>query len=463
MSHAAAPPKPDTKRPLLSRRMIDGLDDRLGAAPALRRLLRKAFPDHWSFLLGEIALYSFVLLVATGIFLSLFFEASSGQVVYNGPYEPLRGQPVSGAFASVMRISYEVRSGLLIRQIHHWGALIFLAAITLHCLRVFFTGAFRKPREMNWLIGIGLLMAAMSAGFTGYSLPDDLLSGTGLRIAYSVLISVPVVGVPVGYLIFGGPFPSAETVPRFQVLHVLVIPAAIAVLLGLHLAVVVRQKHTQHRGPGREEGNVVGVPVWPQFAVKSIGLAVCVWATTALLAAVFQINPVWLYGPYSPTEVASPAQPDWYLGWLEGSLRLWPNWSLTIGGYTIAEPFVPGVVIPAVFFGLLVAWPRIERRVTGDSGIHHLLDRPRDAPWRSAMGAAGLVYIGVLTLAGASDVLADLLGIPIEPLTWLLRGLVIALPVAAGLVTHRVCRRLGPGAGRGVATPAHTPTAGRDA
>lgn len=459
MSHAAASRAKEAKGPLLSRRIVDGLDDRLGAAPALRRLLRKAFPGHWSFLLGELALYTFVLLVVTGIFLALFFEASAERVVYNGPYEPLRGQSVSVAFASVMRLSYEVRSGLVIRQVHHWAALVFVAVVSLHCLRVFFTGAFRKPREPNWLIGIGLLAAAMAAGFTGYSLPDDLLSGTGLRIAYSVLISIPLVGVPLGYLIFGGPFPSAETIPRFQVAHILVIPAVIAGLLALHLALVLRQRHTQHRGPGRAEGNVVGVPVWPQFAVKSIGLGLVVWAVITLLAAVFQVNPVWLYGPYDPTQVASPAQPDWYLGWLEGSLRLWPNWSLTLGGYTIAEPFVPGVVLPAVFFGVLVAWPRIERWKTGDRDVHHLLDRPRDAPWRSCVGAAGLAYVGVLTLAGGSDVLADFSGIPIEALTWVLRGLVIGLPVMVGFLTYWTCRRLGRAAAAG-ATPAPGGVAG---
>ena len=158
--------------------MLRWFDRRLGVASWARKGLRKVFPDHWSFLLGEIALFCFIILLLTGIFLTLFYRPDAQPVIYQGPYEPLQGQEVSAAYESVMRLSFEVRAGLVMRQIHHWAALVFVGSIVVHMLRVFFTGAFRKPREVNWLVGIGLLLLAMGMGFTGYSLPDDLLSGT---------------------------------------------------------------------------------------------------------------------------------------------------------------------------------------------------------------------------------------------------------------------------------------------
>jgi len=202
------------------RRLVLWLDDRLGAASFARKALRKAFPDHWAFMLGEVALYAYLALVVTGVFLTFFFTASGEDVVYQGSYAPLRGERMSAAYASVLRLSFDVRSGLVMRQIHHWAALVFVAAIVAHALRVFFTGAFRRPREINWLIGTGLLLLAMAAGFTGYSLPDDLLSGTGIRIAYSVLLSIPVVGTWAAFLFFGGEFPAPITIGRLLALHI---------------------------------------------------------------------------------------------------------------------------------------------------------------------------------------------------------------------------------------------------
>src|SRR5689334_18209316 len=189
------------------------LDERLGTNAAARKNLRKVFPEHWSFMLGEVVLYSFVILLATGVYLTLFFKPSMEEVAYDGPYAPLRGVTMSEAYESTLHISFDVRGGLLIRQIHHWAALIFVAGIVLHLLRVFFTGAFRKPRELNWLIGVVLLTLALLEGFAGYSLPDDLLSGTGLRIMYSVIESIPVAGTWLGYLIFGGEFPGTGLIP----------------------------------------------------------------------------------------------------------------------------------------------------------------------------------------------------------------------------------------------------------
>jgi ubiquinol-cytochrome c reductase cytochrome b subunit len=424
------------------RKLFAWLDDRLEAASFARRSLRKAFPDHWSFMLGEIALYSFLILVATGVFLTFFFVASGREVVYDGPYAPLRGREMSAAFESVLRLSFEVRAGLVMRQIHHWAAVVMLAAVVLHLLRVFFTGAFRRPREINWLVGVSLLLLAMAAGFTGYSLPDDLLSGTGLRIAYSVLLSIPFLGTWVAFLVFGGEFPSFEIIGRLHAIHILIIPGLIAGALAVHLGLVWHQKHTQFPAPGRTEDTVTGSPLWPNYVAKGAGLAFVVFGVLGLLGGLFQINPVWLYGPFDPSVVSSPAQPDWYLGWLEGALRLFPAFDVELLGRLIPEAFWPGVVMPTIFFGLMFAWPFIERRLTGDRQAHHLLDRPRDAPLRSGVGAGVLTFAVLLTLAGSNDVLGPFFRVAAEDVTRLFQVLIFPLPLIAGFVTYRVCRSL---------------------
>ena len=419
--------------------IVDYLDDRFGSAHFVRVTLRKPFPDHWSFMLGEIALYCLVVLVLTGIFLTMFFEASTEKVVYSGPVEALQGQTVSIAYNSALQLSFEVRAGLLMRQIHHWAALTFVFAMCAHLLRIFFTGAFRRPRELNWVVGSVLLLLGMAAGFTGYSLPDDLLSGTGARIAYSVALSIPVVGEWLAFLVFGGAYPTKDMIPRFLVIHIMLLPGLILAAVGVHLAMVWRQKHTDHKGPGRTEGNAVGHPVWPNFAMTSIGFFFLIAAVLVFLGGLFQVNPIWKYGPYDPTVVSQPAQPDWYIGWLEGSLRLAPNWEWHVFGHTIPAPFLPGVVIPGIFFTVLMAWPWIERRISGDRAVHNLLDRPRDLPWRTGCGMAGVTFMVVLTVAGGNDVLAAVLGIPLEPFTWALRVAVWVLPVLVGYATYRVC------------------------
>lgn len=430
------------------RRLVLWLDDRLGAASFARKALRKAFPDHWAFMLGEVAMYAYFALLLTGVFLTFFFTASGEDVVYQGSYAPLRGERVSAAYASVLRLSFDVRAGLVMRQIHHWAALVFVAAIVAHALRVFFTGAFRRPREINWLIGTSLLLLAMAAGFTGYSLPDDLLSGTGIRIAYSVLLSIPIVGTWAAFLFFGGEFPAPVTIGRLLALHIMLLQGFILAALGLHLAIIWHQKHTQFRAPGRTEDTVAGSPLWPSYAMKSVGLGLVVFAMLAALGGLVQINPVWLYGPYDPTTVSSPAQPDWYIGWLEGALRLMPNWELRGFGHTISEPFFPGVFLPGVLIGVYALWPFIEQRVTGDRGVHHFLDRARDAPGRSGVGAAALAFVVLLTLAGSNDVIARFFAVPVETVTYVLRGVVLIAPLAAGWVTFVVCRELKAAEGR---------------
>jgi ubiquinol-cytochrome c reductase cytochrome b subunit len=417
-------------------------DERLGAGHWARRALKKVFPDHWSFLLGEIALFAFLILLATGIFLTLFYRPDATKVIYEGPYAPLQGQEVSAAYESVMRLSFEVRAGLVMRQIHHWAALVFVASIVVHMLRVFFTGAFRKPREINWLVGIGLLLLALAMGFTGYSLPDDLLSGTGLRIAYSVLISLPFVGPYLAFLVFGGEFPTEGIISRLFVMHVMLFPALIISLITAHLVILVRQKHAQYPGPGRTETNVVGKAFWPSQVFKSTGLMLLIAAVLAAMGGLIQINPVWSYGPFDPTTASAPAQPDWYIGWLEGALRLFPPVEFTVFGLTVPSTLIPGVILPGLAFTVIALWPFIEARLTGDRAEHHLLDHPRDAPMRVAVGTGGLVLFILLTLAGGNDVLALTFDVGVETITNFLRVAIFALPLIAAALAYRLASDL---------------------
>jgi ubiquinol-cytochrome c reductase cytochrome b subunit len=418
------------------------LDDRLGSAGFVRHALRKAFPDHWSFMLGEINLYAFVVLVATGTFMALFFDPSPAMLSYQGPYRLLDGTLVSRAYDSAMRLSFEVNGGLVIRQIHHWVALIFVGGIIVHMGRVFFTGAFRKPREINWLIGVALLGLGILEGFTGYSMPDDLLSGIGLRIADSVLLAVPVVGTWLSFLLLGGNFPSEQMLPRLFVVHVYLLPATIAALVTVHLAVVWRQKHAQFPGPGRTERNVVGSPMVPQYAAKSIALFLAVIAVGCALGALVQINPIWLWGPYEPWLASSPAQPDWYVGWLEGALRLGPPWALHLWGHTVPSPFWPTVLMPLLLFALVFLWPWIEAKLRKDARSHQLLDRPREVPLRTAFGAALATFGFGLTLAGSDDVQARYVHDSIAAIAHFYQVFCIIGPLIAFGITYAVAVEL---------------------
>jgi ubiquinol-cytochrome c reductase cytochrome b subunit len=328
------------------------------------------------------------------------------------------------------------------RQIHHWAALVFIATIVAHLCRIFFTGAFRRPRELNWIIGVTLLVLAIFNGFAGYSLPDDLLSGTGLRIAYSIALAVPVIGTWLAFLLFGGEFPSHDILSRLFVIHILLIPVAIAALLSVHLAIVWRQKHTQFRGRGRREDNVVGSRLWPTYTAKSIGLFAIIAGVLSLLGGLAQINPVWLYGPFDPSAVSTAAQPDWYLGWVEGALRIAPPAFLEIGPYSVSELFWPAILLPTVTFLLLYAWPFLERRFTHDYAEHHLLDRPSDRPMRSAIGVGVLSFYVVLLLAGGQDIWAQTFDVSLTSVLWTFRISLIVVPIALGLVTWKLCRDL---------------------
>ena len=419
------------------------LDDRLGVAKGGRTFLDKIFPDHWSFMLGEIALYSFVILLVTGVFLTLYYIPSQAIVTYHGSYLPLDGQKVTEAFASSVNLSFAVRCGLLMRQMHHWACDIFVGAIVIHMARVFFTGAFRKPRELNWTIGGTLLILAIVNGFLGYSLPDDLVSGTGIRIAYSIILSIPVVGSYLGFLVFGGNFPGTAIIPRFFILHVLIVPLLIIGLVGAHMFLLLRQKHTQFPGEGRTEDNVVGSPMFPVFMAKTTGFLFIIGGVTALLGAFAQVNPIWQFGPYDASRISYAVQPDWYMGFLDGALRIWPSWSFHSFGFTIPlEVFIPAVILPGIIFNIVFAWPMIERKFTKDEAMHNLLDRPSNRPKRTAAGVAMLALLGMMFIASSTDVLANFFHLPLNTVLWAMRVLVILSPFVAYPITYKICKEL---------------------
>jgi len=421
----------------------DYVDERVGVSKFLKKNLTKVFPDHWSFMLGEIALYSFIVLLLSGTFLALFFKPSMTEVTYHGSYVYLDGIRMSEAYASTLDISFDVRGGLLMRQVHHWAALLFMAAITVHLMRVFFTGAFRKPRELNWLIGNILLTMGILEGFAGYSLPDDLLSGTGLRIAQGIVQGIPVVGTYAAMMIFGGQFPGTDFIPRLYIVHVLLIPGAILGLITAHLMLVWYQKHTQFPGPGRTERNVVGYPLFPVYTAKAGGFFFIVFGVTVLLSAVASINPVWLFGPYTPTQITAGSQPDWYMGWLDGALRLMPNVEINAWGRTLSlNVFIPSVVIPGIIFTALALYPFLEQWATGDKREHHLLDRPRNMPTRTGIGTMSLAFYVLLWIGGDNDIIATHFDMSINQITWALRVMVFVVPPLVFVITKRFCLAL---------------------
>jgi ubiquinol-cytochrome c reductase cytochrome b subunit len=416
------------------------LDDRFGGARGIRQLLRKVFPDHWSFMLGEIALYSFIILLLTGTFLSLFFVPSTNEVIYHGSYTKLDGIRMSEAYQSTLNISFDVRAGLLMRQIHHWAADLFMASLIIHMLRNFFTGAFRKPREVTWIIGVVIFMLGLLEGLFGYSLPDDQLSGAGIRILEGVLLGIPIVGTYATFFLFGGEYPGTFIVPRLYITHVLLVPGILLALITAHVIFVFYQKHTAMPAKNQTDRIETGQPFYPYFLAKTTAWFFFVFAACALLATFATINPIWLYGPYTPIAISSASQPDFYMGWLEGALRMMPAWEWNFLGHTITfSVFIPFIVPAGIIFGGLLFWPFFEQWATGDRSYHHVNDRPRNAPIRTATGIAGVVFYGVLWLEGANDVIADFLQIPLYTVTWIARVLIFVAPVVAFIVTRRIC------------------------
>ena len=415
-------------------------DDRLGIAGVAKKQLRKVFPDHWSFMLGEIALWSFVVLLLTGVFLTLWFRPSMAEVTYDGSYDQLRGIVMSEAYASSLDISFDVRGGLLMRQVHHWAASIFVAAMMIHLLRVYFTGAFRKPRELNWVIGSLLLLLGTLEGFTGYSLPDDLLSGTGIRAADGFMKSMPVVGTYMSFFLFGGEFPGDSIIPRLFTVHVLLLPGLLLALIAAHMLLLVYHKHTQWPGPGRTEQNVVGFPMMPVYMAKAGGFFFVVFGVLTLMGGLLSINPVWRYGPYVPAEVTAGSQPDWYMGWPDGALRIMPGIETELFGVTLSwNVFLPIIVLPGLMFTILMMLPFIESWITQDKREHHLLQRPRNAPTRTALMVALMTFYGLMWAAGGNDIIAIKMNLSINQITYFMRVAVFVGPVIAFLIARRWC------------------------
>ncbi|MDY7543869.1 ubiquinol-cytochrome c reductase cytochrome b subunit [Cryobacterium sp. 5B3] len=419
------------------------IDERTSISTAVKELGRKIFPDHWSFLLGEVALYSFVIILLSGTFLTFFFSASMAPVHYEGSYVPLKGVEMSAAMSSSLNISFDVRGGLLMRQVHHWAALLFVASIGLHMLRIYFTGAFRKPRELNWVIGFILFILAMAEGFTGYSLPDDLLSGNGLRIIDGMVKGIPLVGTWISFLLFGGEFPGEAIVGRLYSLHILLLPAIIIALIAMHLLFVVVHKHTQYPGAGRTNKNVVGYPVLPVYAAKAGGFFFIVFGVVMLMASLFTINPIWNYGPYDPSPVSAGTQPDWYIGFADGALRLIPP---GLEFVWLDRTWSFNILIPLTTLGLFILvvliYPFIEAWVTGDKREHHILDRPRNAPTRTAIGAAGVTFYAALWATASSDIIATHFHVTMEGVIHTMQFLTIVGPFIAFFVAKRVCLAL---------------------
>ncbi|QVQ53239.1 cytochrome bc complex cytochrome b subunit [Spiractinospora alimapuensis] len=428
-----------TESPKALKGLGNFVDDRFKIA--WEKNLRKVFPNHWSFMLGEIALYSFIILILTGVFLSLWFKPSMQEIIYEGSYARLNGVEMSEAYASTLHIMFEVRGGNLIRQIHHWAALIFLGSIAAHMLRIFFTGAFRRPREINWVIGVLIFVISILEGLFGYSLPDDLPSGHGVRILQGVMMSVPLVGPHLSFFLFGGEFPGEDIISRLYLLHILVLPGILLALITAHFMILWHQKHTQWPGPGRSDKTVVGSPMYPAFAVKAGAFFFFTFAVIAGLSALVQINPIHLFGPFTPTSVTSGLQPDWYMGFLEGALRIFPDWfDIWIAGYVIPTGVLfPAVVIFGALFTALGVWPWVERWITGDRRVHNVLDRPRNAPARTGLGVAGMTFYGLLWAAGANDVIAETFSISLYWTTYFFRVAAIIGPVIAFIITKRIC------------------------
>jgi ubiquinol-cytochrome c reductase cytochrome b subunit len=419
------------------------VDERTSASVAVKTLGRKIFPDHWSFMLGEIALYSFIVILLSGTFLTLFYDPSMTPVIYEGSYLPLNGIEMSVAYHTALDISFEIRGGLLMRQVHHWAALLFVASIGLHMLRVFFTGAFRKPREINWLVGFMLFILAMAEGFTGYSLPDDMLSGNGLRIIDGMIKSLPLIGAWGSYLFFGDEYPGTVVIQRLYILHIMLLPIILIATLAIHMVLLIVNKHTQFAGPGRTNDNVVGSPVMPVFAAKAGGFFFIVFGVIMLIASTFTINPIWNYGPYDPSPVSAGTQPDWYIGFADGALRLIPpGWETYWFGYTWSWNVIVPTIVMLVFLAAVALYPFFEAWVTGDKREHHIAERPRNAPVRTGIGAAGVTFYGVMWAAASSDLMATHFRLSIEGVITGLQVLIIVGPFLAFFIAKHTCLAL---------------------
>jgi ubiquinol-cytochrome c reductase cytochrome b subunit len=396
----------------------------------MRRLVRADPGDRWARVFGHIAVYSFLVALVTGILLLPFFQPSMTPVVYHGSYHKLDGLTMSRAYQSTLNISFDVRGGLLIRQVHHWSADLFVAAVCLRLIRVFFRGRFRRP---DWLIWVSVLLAGMAAGLSGAVLPDDMLSGGSLSVLTGVTLSLPVVGTHLALLIFGGSFPGHVIIPRLYWVHIIVLPAVLGALLLLSYRTG-RPRPVRPRALRMRRVD----PLLPFTA-----------AVLVALGAAAQINPVWLFGPYQPGSISAGSVPDWYMGFLDGALRVMPAWELSIGGRPLAlDVLIPAVIVPGLFFTVVAAYPLLDGWITGGRPPRGprrgrpgtlLPPKPADPANRIAVGVAGITLYGLLWAAASNDEIAYHLQVSLYTVTWVFRILVLAGPVLALALTRMIC------------------------
>ncbi|HET9661374.1 MAG TPA: cytochrome bc complex cytochrome b subunit [Thermomicrobiales bacterium] len=427
MAEVARPSQNQNERAV--RRTPGWFDERLDIGALYRKYGRKAFPVHSTFFFGEMALFAFVILVLTGTYLAFIYVPSNADVTVNG-------ETVPEAFASVQLIE-SIPVANLFRNVHHWAAHVMVASILLHTLRIFLSGTYRKPREINWIIGVVLLLLTLGAAFYGYGLPYDSYAVTATGIGYEIARSIPWVGDVVSELAFGGTFPTLGSLSRMFALHVFVIPLLIMGAVGVHLLVIVKQKHSQPGYARRlaEPGKVLGVPLWPYQALLALQLLLVMFGVLCLLSAFVPPHPLSAFGP--PTPETPEVKPDWYLMWIYGMLRIIPpDVSFSLFGTTIDPTFIGGVLFPMVFFGFLFAVPFLDRTNRQVYGTYEYLEPLRQVPVRLAVSAATLVFLAALCLAAFYDKY-DLSLTEI----W---AIVVAAPVVAGSAVYVIGRRFEP-------------------
>lgn len=405
--------------------------------PALvRRLGEHRVHLRWSNLFGVVTFACLLVLAITGVLLAFWYTPSNDLVTYDGPYEPLHGTTVTAAFDSTMRISFEQTGGLLVRQTHHWAALVMPASIIMQLLVTFFTGGFRRPRQPSWVLLVGAFVLTLAAGWSGYALPDDMLSGTGLRIVEGVVLSIPFIGTWAANLMFGGRFPG-QILENLYPLHAVAAPVLIAVVIAVRAALALR--HGQADRPGPASGSL-GLRLWPDAAFRAAGMVGVTGAVLVLLGATSTISPIWAYGPVSVGEVGAGSQPDWYMGFLDGALRLVPvGWETEWLGWTVTFATLAPLAVVGGYFALLIVYPYVEAWVEQDRAPHHVLDRPRNVPVRTAIGVAGVLFYGILWGAASADVVSTEFSVPFETIIATLQVALLVGPPLAFEATRRIC------------------------
>ena len=397
-------------------RLATWMDERTRARAVFAHLRGRVTPERWTGLLWQVVVHSFVVVAITGVFLMFFYDPSSTPVVYDGSYQPLQGVEMSRALESTLQLSFDVRGGLLVRQLHNWGSSLMIAALIVHILSVFFTGAFRKPRELTWVALFLILFVAMATGLTGSVLPDDLLSSNSLAVLDGVLKSIPFVGAWLSALIFQGSFPSGA-ISTFYPLHVIVLPAVLAALI---LFVGVRG-----------------------LLARAGGMFFIVVGLLTAISALVTVNPVATYGPADPGNASAGSGAVWYLAFLDGAQRLVPSgWEFEWLDRTWTLSVLVPVTISGLFLFAGLLYPFAEGWITNDKRMHLVPDRLRNMPTRTAIGVAAMVFYGVLWAAAGSDVIALTFRLTGEGVILTLQLLLLAGPPLAFILTKRVCLAL---------------------